>query len=1110
MGGKNQTQTNTSSQSYTPAGLSGLQSVWNQLQSVASQPYTPYNGELTAPVNQQQQTGIGNINASANYAQPYIQQAAGYANQAAQPLTSAQIQQYQSPYTQSVVNATEAQFNNQNAQQQAQLSGNAVAQGALGGNRVGVAQANLAGQQQLAQAPTIANLYNQGYNTALQTAQQQQQNQANAAYSLGNLGVAGQNAALTGAGAQINAGTLQQQTQQAQDTASYNQYLQQLAFPYQQAQFLASLGVPTLGAMGGSQSGASQSTAPGPSPWGQAAGVGLTALSLFAKNGGRIKSYASGGITGTPYDADTIIGYVPKAGGVQIGPRPQFGNMQSPNMLQNNSNPMSGMPSAQTIKGASSGLGNLFSGFNSSQLSAPELLGSGEFVGPLGYSPMGEASGGRIKPDFVNTIHSIRHALKARHYDDGGAVIDMNADPSGVYSMSSPVSQGFNALNPYSVSNVPATLPQSAGFAPNQAPALPPPTSIAAMPVAAQPADMSARSAQPSYGDRYAQAIGGIESGGDYSSVGPETRTGDRAYGKYQVMGANIPEWTAAVIGKPMTPQQFLASPAAQDAVFKAKFGTYVDKYGPEGASKAWFAGENGMNDPNRRDILGTSVADYAGKFNHALGFADNQQPDNPLANPTIDMSARSATPGGIASSPGGSFLSGLFGGKGGGLSDQARQGLLAAGLGMMASRSPFALTQIGEGGLQGVQAYTNAQKMEQEKNLSQQRIDLQAKQLAQQAENFAKEFGLKQQQYNLSSMQPVKVGQDIMGRDIYAQRDPKTGQYINLQTGKPISESPQGSPFITPPAAGVSAVPPATTPGATAPVAPVAAPNGTPAPAGEDVSLPSGAKPAMSENPNVHPDFLATLNPQIASQVKALSEGRMQFPSGFALKSPYWQSMLQMVSMYDPSFDAVNYNARSKARNDFTSGKSAQNITSFNTAIGHLDTLDKSVDALGNTNFPSWNKLANAVSGQYDPKFQSSMKQFQAAKNAVVDELTRAFRGSGGNVHDIVEWENTINSADSPAALHSATKAAIELLRSRIESVGDQYNRGMGTTKDPLTLLSPKARQVVQRIDGGKQSETPTAPGAQAGQSSGFTGRTATGPGGQKLRETSDGRWVP
>jgi hypothetical protein len=132
--------------------------------------------------------------------------------------------------------------------------------------------------------------------------------------------------------------------------------------------------------------------------------------------------------------------------------------------------------------------------------------------------------------------------------------------------------------------------------------------------------------AVPGYGgstDQYGRAISAIESGsrgGNYAELGPVIqKTGDRAYGRYQVMGQNIPEWSRAALGRTLTPQEFLRDTAAQDAVFKHRFNSYVQKYGPSGAARAWFAGEGGMNNPNARDPLGTSVADYERKFNSGL-----------------------------------------------------------------------------------------------------------------------------------------------------------------------------------------------------------------------------------------------------------------------------------------------------------------------------------------------------------------------------------------------------------------------------------------------------------------------------------------------------------
>jgi hypothetical protein len=118
----------------------------------------------------------------------------------------------------------------------------------------------------------------------------------------------------------------------------------------------------------------------------------------------------------------------------------------------------------------------------------------------------------------------------------------------------------------------------------------------------------------------YGNAISSIESGGKYDALGPVTKSGDRAYGKYQVMGANIPQWSKEYLGQEMTPQAFVASPEAQDKVFQGKFGSYAQKYGPEGAAKAWFAGEKGMNNPNAKDQLGTTVSSYGQRFMKALG----------------------------------------------------------------------------------------------------------------------------------------------------------------------------------------------------------------------------------------------------------------------------------------------------------------------------------------------------------------------------------------------------------------------------------------------------------------------------------------------------------
>lgn len=120
----------------------------------------------------------------------------------------------------------------------------------------------------------------------------------------------------------------------------------------------------------------------------------------------------------------------------------------------------------------------------------------------------------------------------------------------------------------------------------------------------------------------FRDAIASIESAGsgDYGAVGPTHPELGRALGRYQIMEANIGPWSREVLGREVTPEEFMANPQLQDAIFDGKFGGYVQQYGPEGAAQAWFAGPGGVGKMDRQDSLGTSVADYTAKFTGALG----------------------------------------------------------------------------------------------------------------------------------------------------------------------------------------------------------------------------------------------------------------------------------------------------------------------------------------------------------------------------------------------------------------------------------------------------------------------------------------------------------
>lgn len=311
------TNTTTSSNAPPQQFLDAYSNVVGQAGTAASTPYAPYPGQTVAGLSPDQQSGIAETQGAQGIAAPYINSAANYLDAATSPIWSnvqqfspGAVQQYESPYTTDVVNATQNQFNNQNAIQQQGVIGNAVQSGAWGGDRSAVAQGIVAGQQQLAQAPVIAGLENQGYSQALNEFNTQQGSQlgateaqgwlnSQAASGMGNLGQEALGTTLTGANALLGTGALEQTQAQAGLNVPYQQYLAAQAYPFQTTGWLANISE----GLGGASGGTSSTTSPGPSVASQVgggivAGTGVLGQTGAFGNSGWLTGSGGGGGSG--------------------------------------------------------------------------------------------------------------------------------------------------------------------------------------------------------------------------------------------------------------------------------------------------------------------------------------------------------------------------------------------------------------------------------------------------------------------------------------------------------------------------------------------------------------------------------------------------------------------------------------------------------------------------------------------------------------------------------------------------------------------------------------------------------------------------------------------
>lgn len=305
MCGSTKTTSNQNS-TYTPtAQASGVYSnVFDKATAAAGTPYNPATGKTIADFTPDQLAAFSGVQGAQGTGQANLATAGNMINEAGAPITAEQIQHYADPHQQAVIDATMAQARQNNAVAQSGVAGNAASMQALGGNRVGVAQANLAGEQGRTDAATVANLNSQGYAQALAAATADKTRGLQAGQAQMNLGQVAQGMSYADLQALLASGQAQQgQQQNVNDAASSNATAAQM-YPYQNAQWLAGI-ASALGPLTGGTSTGTATTSTPKGGVGQIVGAGLTAASMLSDR--RAKEDVKA--VGKTFDGQTVYSY---------------------------------------------------------------------------------------------------------------------------------------------------------------------------------------------------------------------------------------------------------------------------------------------------------------------------------------------------------------------------------------------------------------------------------------------------------------------------------------------------------------------------------------------------------------------------------------------------------------------------------------------------------------------------------------------------------------------------------------------------------------------------------------------------------------------------------
>jgi hypothetical protein len=173
-----------------------------------------------------------------------------------------------------------------------------------------------------------------------------------------------------------------------------------------------------------------------------------------------------------------------------------------------------------------------------------------------------------------------------------------------------------------------------------------------------------------------------------------------------------------------------------------------------------------------------------------------------------------------------------------------------------------------------------------------------------------------------------------------------------------------------------------------------------------------------------------------------AVANGNMKIGDVLTYRTPLplRQQFLKQVLAINPSYKSYDFDIERGVAKDFTSGKSAQNLTAFNTAIDHASQLDKAVDALKNNDVRGLNAIGNKLGYEFG---NDATTNFNVIKNALSGEVSKVFKGGQATDAEIHAVQAPFDSANSPQQLKGAIKTAINLMNSKKEALQQQYEAG-------------------------------------------------------------------
>lgn len=213
-----------------------------------------------------------------------------------------------------------------------------------------------------------------------------------------------------------------------------------------------------------------------------------------------------------------------------------------------------------------------------------------------------------------------------------------------------------------------------------------------------------------------------------------------------------------------------------------------------------------------------------------------------------------------------------------------------------------------------------------------------------------------------------------------------------------------------------------------------------------------------------IKPGDWSTVPADIRDMAYQIATYRSPRLSSFALRSPYFQQLLQVISKVDPSFDYKQYEARQALLKDLTSsGKFGSNVVSFNAAIDHAAQLldANSVNKQGSSQL--WNSIkALGYKAGLSPSGHDPFTAGESVSGILAPEAVRAIKGSAPDVHEVQSWEGRLSPQAGWDRNKTAVSEIVQAIDKRLGEINARYKNAFGSD---AKLLSDQALAQLKSI---------------------------------------------